>query len=60
MRRNPEVAILRFGVYHLCQRAEPSGEVMTVDSGLCQPAGTPITTQTGRKLRVTFVVDVAQ
>ena len=31
---------------------------MKVDSGLCQPAGTPIPVQTGRRLRVTFVVDV--
>ena len=28
---------------------------MKVDSGLCQPAGTPIPTQTGCRLRVTFV-----
>ena len=32
---------------------------MKVDSGLCQPAGTPIPVQFGRRLRVTFcVVDV--
>ena len=32
---------------------------MKVDSGLCQPAGTPILGQTGRRLRVTFaIVDV--
>jgi hypothetical protein len=37
---------------------ESSGEVVKVDSGLCQPAGTPILVQTGRKLGVTFVVDV--
>jgi hypothetical protein len=29
-----------------------------VDSGLCQPAGTPILVQTGRRLGVTFVVNV--
>jgi hypothetical protein len=37
---------------------ESSGEVIKVDSGLCQPTGTPIPTQTGCRLRVTFVVDV--
>ena len=31
---------------------------MKVDSGLCQPAGTPILAQIGRRLRVTFLVDV--
>ena len=31
---------------------------MKVDSRLCQPAGTPIFVQTGRRLGVTFVVDV--
>ena len=53
------VGILRFAVYHLCPRLESSGEVMKVDSRLCQPAGTPIFTQTGRRLGVTFcVIDV--
>ena len=52
------VGILRFAVYHLCPRLESSGEVMKVDSGLCQPAGTPIFVQIGRRLGVTFVVDV--
>ncbi len=28
---------------------------MQVDSGLCQPAGTPISARIGRRLRVTFV-----
>ncbi len=28
---------------------------MKVDFGLCQPAGTPIFVQTGRRLRVTFI-----
>ena len=31
---------------------------MKVDSRLCQPAGTPIFVQTGRRLGVTFVVNV--
>ena len=31
---------------------------MKVDSGLCQPAGTPILVQTSRRLGVTFFVDV--
>ena len=31
---------------------------MKVDSGLCQPAGTPIATQIGCRLGVTFVVDI--
>ena len=31
---------------------------MKVDSGLCQPAGTPILVQTGRGLGVTFVVNI--
>ena len=31
---------------------------MKVDFRLCQPAGTPIPTQIGCRLRVTFVVDV--
>jgi hypothetical protein len=37
---------------------ESAGQVIQVDSGLCQPAGTPIFVQTGRRLGVTFVVDV--
>ena len=52
------VGVSRFAVSHLCPRLESSGEVMKGDSRLCQPAGTPIFTQTGRRLRVTFVVDV--
>jgi len=47
--------ILRFAVYHLFLRLESAGQVMKVDSGLCQPAGTPILTQTGRRLRVTLI-----
>jgi hypothetical protein len=42
------VGILRFAVYHLFLRLESAGQVLKVDSGLCQPAGTPIIVQTGR------------
>ena len=62
MRRNPTaphrwVGILRFAVYHLYPRLESSGEVMKIDSRLCQPtaAGTPIPTQIGCRLRVTLI-----
>ncbi len=52
----PSVGILTFGVHHLGSRLESTGEVVQVDSGLDQPAGTPIPT---RGLGVTFTtVDV--
>ncbi len=46
---------MRFIVYHLFLRLESAGQVVKVDSGLCQPASTPIHTQTGCRLGVTFV-----
>ena len=42
----------------MCLRLESAGQLVKVDSGLCQPAGTPIFVQNGRRLGVTFVGDV--
>jgi hypothetical protein len=50
--------ILRFAVHHLGLRLESAGGVIQVDSGLGQPAGTPIPTQAGCRLGVTFLVAV--
>ena len=47
--------MLGFAVYHLCLRLESAGQVIQVDSRLCQPAGTPIPVQTGRRLGVTLI-----
>ena len=50
--------MLGFTVYHLCLRLESTGQVVKVDSGLCQPAGTPISTRIGYRLGVTSIVDL--
>jgi hypothetical protein len=52
------VGILTSTVYRLCLQLESAGEVVQVDSWLCQPTGTPIPGQLPGRLRVTFVVVV--